>query len=201
MNVALYLRVSTSQQSTDLQQTELTGYAARMGWQVVEIYQDLGISGTKDRRLALSKLMADARMKRFDAVIVWKLDRMARSLAHLVQTVQSLDSYGVRFISLTENVDTDAKSPVGRLMLHLLGAFGQFERDLIVERVNAGVQEAKRQGKHCGRPVKVWRRDTASQMRSNGHSLKEISLALGVPISTLATFFQKGGVQKPDFSR
>lgn len=192
MNVAIYARVSTHGQSVDLQVTELQAYASRMGWTIAGTYLDEGVSGTKDKRPALDKLMNDARHKRFDTVLVWKLDRFGRSLSQLVQNVQLLDSYGVRFVSLTEGVDTDNKNPVGKLMLHLFAAFAEFERNLIVERVNAGITEAKRQGKHCGRPAKVFRRDEAVRLRAEGHSFRTIAKMLDVPVMTVSDAVRKG---------
>lgn len=197
LRVGIYGRVSTREQSVDLQVSELTAYAGRMGWTVVSTYLDEGVSGTKDKRPALDKLMEDARLRRFDAVLVWKLDRFGRSLPQLVQNVQLLDGYGVRFVSLTESVDTDSKSPVGRLMLHLFAAFAEFERGLIVERVKAGVAEAQRQGKHCGRPARVFRRDEAIRLRQEGQSLREIARTLGVPFSTIADAVRKVATEVP----
>jgi putative DNA-invertase from lambdoid prophage Rac len=197
MNIAIYGRVSTDGQSTDLQVSELTAYAGRMGWTITETYLDKGVSGTKDKRPALDKLMEDARLRRFDAVLVWKLDRFGRSLSQLVHNVQLLDGYGVRFISLTENVDTDVKSPTGRLMLHLFAAFAEFERNLIVERVRAGVAEAQRKGKHCGRPAKVFRRDEAVQLRQEGLSYRAIAKKLGIAVMTVSDAVRKASPIAP----
>jgi putative DNA-invertase from lambdoid prophage Rac len=198
MNVALYARVSTASQSVDLQVTDLRAYSDRMGWTLAATYLDEGVSGAKDKRPALDKLMRDARLRRFDLVLVWKLDRFGRSLSQLVQNVQLLDSYGVRFISLTENIDTDIKNPTGRLMLHLFGAFAEFERSLIIERVRAGVAEAQRQGKHCGRPARVFRRDEAVRLRQEGHSYRDIAKLLDVPVTTVADLVRKVPVTKGD---
>jgi putative DNA-invertase from lambdoid prophage Rac len=197
MNIAIYGRVSTDGQSTDLQVSELTAYVGRMSWAIAETYLDKGVSGTKDKRPALDKLMDDARLRRFDAVLVWKLDRFGRSLSQLVHNVQLLDGYGVRFISLTENVDTDIKSPTGRLMLHLFAAFAEFERNLIVERVRAGVAEAQRRGKHCGRPAKVFRRDEAVQLRQEGLSYRAIAKKLGIAVMTVSDAVRKASPIAP----
>jgi DNA invertase Pin-like site-specific DNA recombinase len=110
------------------------------------------------KRPVLDRLLQDARLKKFDVVLVWKLDRFGRSLQHLIENVQTLDSAGIRFIVPSQNIDTDTRSPMGKFLMHIFGAFAEFERDLIVERVRAGVAEAKRQGKHCGRPARVLRR-------------------------------------------
>ncbi|HLG97179.1 MAG TPA: recombinase family protein [Bryobacteraceae bacterium] len=184
MTVALYARVSTQDQKCDLQLTELRGYAARSGWDVVE-YVDHGVSGTKRSRPALDRLMNDARLKKFGAVLVWKMDRFGRSLQQLVDNVQTLDRAGVRFIAVTQSIDTDERSPMGKFLMHLFAAFAEFERDLIVERVKAGVAEAKRQGKHCGRPVRVFRRDRVAQMRAEGRSWRDIAWELKLPVTTV----------------
>lgn len=194
MNVVAYCRVSTADQSTDLQVTELTAYAARMNWTLTEVYQDQ-ISGSKDRRPGLDRLMEDARMRRFDAVLVWKLDRFGRSLSQLIDNVQKLDGYGVRFLSSTENIDTNHGSPIGKLMLHLFASFAEFERGLIRERVNAGVREAQRRGKHCGRPVRVFRRDEALRLKSEGMSLRQIAKLLNVPVMTISDAVRKACLQ------
>jgi DNA invertase Pin-like site-specific DNA recombinase len=166
-----------------------------MGWAVAETYVDAGVSGTRDKRPALDKLMLDSRLKRFDAVVVWKLDRFGRSLSQLVNNVQALDGYGVRFISMTEGIDTNVKSPVGRLMLNLFASFAEFERALIVERVNAGIREAQRKGVHTGRPQRVFRRDEALRLKEQGHSYRQIAKLLGVPLMTVSDAVRKGHPQ------
>lgn len=179
---AIYVRVSTLDQNDDLQFTELRGYCARMGWQVVEYSEK--VSSAK-KRPELARMMADARLKKFDVVLVWKLDRFARSMQQLIANIQLLDSFGVRFVALTQGIDTDKQNPASRLMLHILGAVAEFERGIILERVRAGVAEAKRQGKHCGRPVKVFRRDQAARMRKAGLSWREVARKMGVPVTTV----------------
>lgn len=190
MIAAIYARVSTADQKCDLQLTELRGYAERSNWEAVE-YVDQGVSGTKRSRPALDRLMHDARMKKFAVVLVWKLDRFGRSLQHLVENVQTLDQAGVRFVAVTQSIDTDQRSPMGKFLLHLFAAFAEFERDLIVERVKAGVAEAKRQGKHCGRPARVFRRDRVAEMRSQGKSWRAIAWELKLPVTTV-----RDGVRK-----
>jgi DNA invertase Pin-like site-specific DNA recombinase len=184
ITAAIYVRVSTLDQKHDLQLTELRDYAARNGWDVTE-YSDK-MSGTKARRPGLDRLMEDARMKRFDVLMVWKMDRFGRSLKDLITNILLLDGYGIRFIALTQAIDTDKKNPASRFMMHILAAVAEFEREMIVERVRAGVAEAQRQGKHCGRPKKIFRRDQALAMRAAGKSLRAIAKALEVPLSTVA---------------
>lgn len=184
MIAAIYARVSTEDQHCEMQLTELRGYASRMGWEAVEYVEKAsGKAGSK--RPVLERLMNDARLRRFDIVLVWKLDRFGRSVPEFVERVQRLDTAGVRFIAVTQGIDTDGKSPTGKLLMHILAAIAEFERDLIRERVRAGVAEARRRGKHCGRPKKVFRRDEAAEMRARGLSWRKIEAALGVPQATL----------------
>jgi putative DNA-invertase from lambdoid prophage Rac len=185
MIAAVYARVSSEDQNCAMQLTELGGYLERQGWAGLEYVEKAsGKAGSK--RPALAQLLADARMKRFDAVVVWKLDRFGRSLHHLIENIQLLDSLGIRFIAPTQGIDTDNRSPVGRLLLHIMGAFAEFERALIIERVKTGVSEAKKQGKHCGRPRKIFRRDEALAMRAQGASLRAIAKAFGIGLGTAA---------------
>jgi DNA invertase Pin-like site-specific DNA recombinase len=178
----MYIRVSSQDQNHDMQGTELRGYAERMGWQVVEYPEKMSAA---KRRPALERLMEDARLRRIDIVLVWKLDRFARSLKQLMDNITLLDSYGVRFICMTQGVDTDRQNPAGRLMMQIFGAFAEFERSLIIERVRSGMAEAKRQGRHVGRPAPIWRRDEAFALREKGCSFREIAAKLGRPESSI----------------
>jgi DNA invertase Pin-like site-specific DNA recombinase len=130
MRAALYARVSTTDQTTENQVIELRSYADARGWTVAE-YIDNGISGTKERRPALDRLLADARRRRFDVLIVWRLDRLGRDLKHLIMTLDEMTALGIGFTSLNEGIDTG--TPAGRLQLHLLAAIAEFERARIVE--------------------------------------------------------------------
>lgn len=182
VTAAIYVRVSTLDQNDALQYTEIRDYCKRMGWDTVEYAEK---ASSVKRRAELARLMGDARLKKFDVVLVWKLDRFARSMLQLINNIQLLDSFGVRFIALTQGIDTDRNNPASRLMLHILGAVAEFERGIIVERVRSGVTEAKRQGKHCGRPVKIFRRDLALRMRADGKSWRVIARKLGESVSTV----------------
>ena len=124
-----------------MQLRELREYAARRGWQVVEVYTDAGVSGARDSRPALNRLMADACRRKFDSVLVWKLDRFGRSLRHLINALAELEALGVAFISLGDNLDLG--TPSGRLMFQIIGAMAEFERALIQERVKAGLRNAR----------------------------------------------------------
>jgi putative DNA-invertase from lambdoid prophage Rac len=182
---ALYARVSTSDQDCSLQLQELREYVQRRGWHIIEEYIDVGISGAKASRPALDRLMADAAKHRFDAVLVYKLDRFGRSVLNLSQSLATLDSYGVRFIAVSQGLDTDHANPTSRLLLNILASVAAFELELIRERTLAGVRAARAKGKPIGRPRRVWRRDEAIRLRAEGHSWRKISATLGVPVKTI----------------
>src|SRR5436309_14601369 len=145
--VAVYARVSTSNghQDPEMQLLELREYAERRSWTIAAEYVDHGISGSKESRPALNRLMADAQRRKFDAVLVWKIDRWGRSLKHLVTSLADLDAVGVAFISLQDNLDLT--TPSGRLMFQIIGAMAEFERSLITERVRAGLRNARKIGR------------------------------------------------------
>jgi putative DNA-invertase from lambdoid prophage Rac len=183
ITAAIYVRVSSVDQNDDLQFEELRSHARRMGWSTVEYVEK--ISAVKIRP-ELNRMMADARLRKFDIVVVWKLDRFARSLRQLIDNIQLLDSYGIRFIAQTQGIDTDKNNPASRLMLHILGAVAEFERGLITERVRAGVKEAQRRGKHCGRPKRIYKRAHLVELRASGLSLRAIAAKTGLPLTTVA---------------
>ncbi|EMR75595.1 site-specific recombinase, DNA invertase Pin [Thermoplasmatales archaeon SCGC AB-540-F20] len=151
MKVAIYVRVSKEDQHPENQILELTEYAeSRKDIKgIYHTYVDK-ISGVKDSRPALNELMMDARERKFDAVLVWKLDRLGRSLQHLIQIIQEWNNLGIQFICKTQDIDTT--KPSGELIFHIFGAIAQFERKLIIERINLGLERARKQGKHLGRP-------------------------------------------------
>jgi putative DNA-invertase from lambdoid prophage Rac len=182
MLAAIYARVSTKKQEYEMQLTELREYASRMGWETVEYSEK---ASSVKRRPEFERLLEDARLKRFAVVLVWKVDRFGRSLQDFLKNVLTLDSYGVRFISVTQSIDTDRRDPMAKFVLGLFGLLAEFERGMIIERVNAGIAEAKRQGKHCGRPKRMFRRDEVERMRRDGISWRAIARELGVPESTL----------------
>jgi DNA invertase Pin-like site-specific DNA recombinase len=175
----MYARVSTADQTAENQLLQLRVYVQARGWSATE-YVDC-ISGSKDRRPELDRLIADAKRRRIDTLVVWKLDRLGRSLKHLVMLLDELQSLGVAFVSLGESIDTG--TPAGRLQLHLLAAVAQFERERIVERVKAGLERARTQGKRLGRPraaLPIERLQAAI-----GLSLTEAAAALGVSRATI----------------
>lgn len=177
---ALYVRVSTSEQSTNAQESELKTYAANRGWAITRVYADK-ISGTKDNRPALQELMADCRKRKVDVVLVWKFDRFARSLRHLVTALEEFKRSRIDFISATEGVDTTV--PSGELVFQIFGAIAQFERSLISERVKAGLAEAIRNGRAVGRPP-IKRLGTLEvkairAARKKGATLRELARKFG----------------------
>ena len=182
--VAVYSRVSTHHgQDPELQLRELREYTASRGMTIVQEYTDVGYSGSKESRPALNQLMADARRRRFDAVLVWKLDRFGRSLRHLVNALAELEALGLSFISLRDNLDLS--TPSGRLMFQIIGAMAEFERSLIQERVKAGLRNAKAKGQRLGRPRVVVDKAAINAMRASGASWRTISKKLGIGLGTV----------------
>jgi DNA invertase Pin-like site-specific DNA recombinase len=175
---ALYVRVSTNDQSTSAQESELRECAQSRGWLVHRIYADKGVSGAKTQRPALTQLFEDCRKRAVDVVLVWKFDRFARSLKQLVGALDEFRSLGVEFCSLQESVDTSI--PTGELVFQIFGAIAQFERSLIAERVKAGIAQAKRDGKRVGRkPLKEFSKDEIQRIieahARGGKSAREIA--------------------------
>jgi DNA invertase Pin-like site-specific DNA recombinase len=183
IRVALYARVSTcnGQQDPELQLRELREYAKLRGLTIVGEYVDR-ISGSKDSRPALNQLMADASQRKFDAVLVWKLDRFGRSLRHLVNALAELEALGLTFISLRDNLDLS--TPSGRLMFQIIGAMAEFERSLIQERVKAGLRNAKAKGRRLGRPRADINEREVLALRKSGASWRTIAEKLGVGLGT-----------------
>ena len=150
MRCAIYARVSTSEQTCDNQLIELRRYVEARGWTGTE-FVDSGVSGTKDRRPALDALMKDAKRRRFDVLVVWRLDRLGRNLKHLVTLLEDVQAVGIAFVSLGEGID--CTTAAGRLQLHVLAALAEFERARIAERVRAGLARVRASGKRLGRPA------------------------------------------------
>jgi DNA invertase Pin-like site-specific DNA recombinase len=183
MRAALYARVSTlNGQHPEMQLNELREYASRRGWQIAGEYVDEGVSGSKESRPELNRLMGDSRRRQFDIVLVWKVDRFGRSLKHLVNALADLDAYGVAFASLKDNLDLS--TPSGRLMFQIIGAMAEFERALIQERVRAGLQNARRSGKTLGRPRRIVDIGRISRMKAEGQSLRSIASKLDIGYGT-----------------
>ena len=176
---ALYARVSTLDQEPENQLAELRRYVAARDWVAIE-YVDQGVSGAKDRRPALDRLVADARRRQVDTGVVWRLDRLGRSLKHLVTLLDEFHAVGVGFVSLGEGIDLH--TPAGRLQLHILAALAEFERARIAERVAAGLARARQNGTRLGRPEKVVPESVLGSVR--GLSVREAARRLGVSPAT-----------------
>lgn len=180
LRAAIYARVSTSDQTCENQLLEVNRYTAARGWTAAE-YVDRGISGAKDRRPALDSLLADARRRRFDVLVVWRLDRLGRNLKHLVTLLEEMQALGIAFVSLAEGID--ATTPAGKLQMHILAAIAEFERARIAERVRAGLARARAQGQRLGRrPHRISDDDLD---RVGSLSTRKAAAALGVPASVL----------------
>ncbi len=183
--IALYCRVSTSDQSTDSQILDLRRYVSERGWTTFNEYCDNGISGTKDSRPALNELMNDAKKRRFDVVLVWRFDRFARSTRHLINALEEFKNLRIDFVSYQENIDTS--SPLGGAIFTIISAVAQLERDIIAERVKAGLRNAVEAGKQLGRP-----RGTSldieaiHRLKSEGLSVREIAKQVGTSKTTVS---------------
>ncbi len=180
--VAIYARVSTDDQDESLQLTALREMVAQRGWELKAEYVDHGVS-SRDVRPQLEKLMRDAHKRRFDVVAVWKFDRFARSTRELVFALEQFQALGIDFVSVTQAIDTSG--PMGKLVFSVLAAIAEFERELIRERVVAGMREAQRQGKHCGRPARKFDVAKAAALRGTGLSWRKLAAATGVPVHLL----------------
>jgi DNA invertase Pin-like site-specific DNA recombinase len=184
MKTAIYARVSTGNgnQHPEMQLREIRSYAKRRGWAVTREYIDEGISGMKESRPELNKLLADAHLRRFDAVVCWRFDRFARSVSHLLRALETFKALGIEFVSLSEQVDTT--TPTGKMVFTVLGAVAELERNLIAERVRAGLRNARAKGKILGRPRKIANSDDINRLRAQGASWRAVGTALGVSAAT-----------------
>jgi DNA invertase Pin-like site-specific DNA recombinase len=180
VKAAIYARVSTFGQEPENQLQELRRYVDARGWTAVE-YTDRGVSGSKDNRPALDQMLTDAKRRRFDVLVCWRLDRLGRNLRHLVTLIEELQSLGVAFASLGEGIDFS--TPAGKLQLHILAALAEFERGRIRERVMAGLHRAKAQGRRLGRPKSTIPVDRVHDVRNL--PIDEAADALGVSRSTV----------------
>jgi DNA invertase Pin-like site-specific DNA recombinase len=176
----LYARVSTLHQGQDpeLQSREIREYCQRRGWPLVGEYVDAGISGAKERRPQLDRLIADAHKRKFEVIVVWRFDRFARSVSHLLRALETFRALGIEFVSLSEQIDTS--TPTGKMIFTVLGAVAELERSLIAERVRAGLRNAKAKGKRLGRPTKHLNPAQITALRAQGASWRRIGAQLGV---------------------
>ena len=174
--VAVYVRVSTKDQSVDMQLNDLERYSRERGLNVFKVYEDSGISGTKETRPALSELMSDAKKKKFDMVLVWRFDRFARSTKHLVNSLHEFRHLGIDFISFQENIDTS--SPLGEAIFTIISAMSTLERDIIAERVKGGLRKARDKGKQLGRPNNDIDVNKVIEYKEQGMSIRDIAKSL-----------------------
>ncbi|MBI3725133.1 recombinase family protein [bacterium] len=188
--VAIYARVSTLDQDPENQLRELRSYVERRGWTLVGEFVDRGVSGAKDRRPALDRLISDARKRKIDCIAVWALDRLGRSLRHLVNLVADFEALGVDLVAYTQPIDTT--TPAGKLTFQVLGAVAEFERSMIRERVRAGVAKAKASGKRLGRPRAAIDLAGARQRIEGGESLRSVARSLGTNHVTLRRALRRG---------
>jgi DNA invertase Pin-like site-specific DNA recombinase len=182
---AVYARVSTIGHGQDpsMQTRELSEYCVRRGWTMFGSYVDNGVSGKKDSRPALNRLMADAHARRFDVVVCWRFDRFSRSVSHLCRALETFNALDIQFVSLCEQVDTN--TPTGKLVFTILGAVAEGERNLIAERVRSGLKNAKAKGKRLGRPRKTVDVDRINSLRAAGRSWRTIAGMVGLSVGTV----------------
>src|ERR1700722_1961385 len=176
----LYSRVSTLHhgQDPEVQSREIREYCQRRGWALVGEYVDAGISGAKERRPELDRLIADAHKRRFEVIVVWKFDRFARSVSHLLRALENFRALGIEFVSLSEQIDTS--TPTGKMIFTVLGAVAELERSLIAERVRAGLRNAKAKGRKLGRPSKRVNPTQIAALRAQGLTWRAIGKQLGI---------------------
>lgn len=175
----LYARVSTNNgQDPEVQSREIREYCQRRGWPLVGEYVDTGISGAKERRPQLDRLIADAHKRKFEVVVVWKFDRFARSVSHLLRALENFRALGIEFVSLSEQIDTS--TPTDKMIFTVLGAVAELERSLIAERVRAGLRNAKAKGRKLGRPPKRVNPTQIVALRAQGLPWRTVGARLGV---------------------
>jgi DNA invertase Pin-like site-specific DNA recombinase len=187
--VAIYARVSTTNHGQDvsMQTRELRQFAEARGWTVAGEYIDAGVSGAKDSRPELNRLMADAHKRRFDVVCVWRFDRFARSVSHLLRALETFKALGIDFVSFSEQMDTS--TPAGKMVFTVLGAVAELERSLTVERVRAGLRNARAKGKTLGRPRVIVDAAKIAKLRASGASWQTITSQLGISAGTAKRAF------------
>src|SRR5467141_1680733 len=191
IRAAIYARVSTTHHGQDvsLQTRELQQFADARGWQVFGEYLDEGISGAKDSRPELNRLMTDAHKRRFDVVCVWRFDRFARSVSHLLRALETFKALGIDFVSYSEQMDTT--TPTGKMVFTVLGAVAELERSLIAERVRAGLRNARAKGKTLGRPRVAVDAARIAALRAQGFSWAKIGRHLGASEGTIRNVAQR----------
>jgi DNA invertase Pin-like site-specific DNA recombinase len=187
---AIYARVSTDKQKVDMQLNELREFVTRSGWTIYQEYIDQSFTGVNTNRPAFLAMMKAAKKRKFDVLVVWKLDRLSRSLKDLINTLDELGSCGIDFVAYDNNLDTS--TPTGKLVFQIVGAVAEFEKDIIKERVIAGLANAKIKGKRLGRPaIPEAIYEKARIMRTEGFSFRKIGVTLRVNEGTIRKRFKK----------
>jgi len=209
VNAAIYARVSTTDkgQNTEVQLSALRPFCSIRNWEYTE-YIDEGVSGAKESRPAFNRLMTDAQQRKIDVIVVWKLDRFSRSLRHLVNTLNDLQSLGIDFVSYSEHLDFT--TPTGKLMVNIIAAFAQFERDLMSERIKAGMQHVKSKGKHVGRkpiaPVDIKKViDDYEKAKESSHPISVRAIAKRTKMTkstvhTILNLYKQGKIDRDGYS-
>ncbi|MHA2218935.1 MAG: recombinase family protein [Candidatus Hodarchaeales archaeon] len=188
--VAIYARVSTDKQKVDMQLNELRSFVKRSGWKIYKEFIDEGYTGSNTKRPAFNEMISESRKRKFDILLVWKLDRLSRSLKDLINTLDELSDLGINFISYDNNLDTT--TPTGKLVFQIIGAVAEFEKDIIRERVVAGLENARQKGKRLGRPtISNYTQEKAKDLRKQGLSFRKIEKQLGVGEGTLRKKLKK----------
>lgn len=201
MHVAVYCRVSTLEQSVQMQLADLRRYCEQRGWSIRTEYIDAGVSGMKDRRPGLDQLMNDARKRHFQVVVCWRFDRFARSTKHLIVALEEFNHLGIDFISYQENIDTS--SPLGKALFTIVGAIAELERNIIVERIKGGLRSAKENGRRLGRPPlnEPMLLKTILTMRAKGLSFAKIAEALKLSKSFVHKTYRISSLQDIESTR
>jgi DNA invertase Pin-like site-specific DNA recombinase len=190
VKAVLYVRVSTTdRQHPDVQIGELREYCQRRGWEIAGEYVDQGVSGAKEKRPQLDRMLAECRARRVDAVVVWRYDRFARSLKQLVNALDEFRTLGIEFVSLHDGCDTTTAQ--GRLMFGIMASLAEFERELIRERVRAGLDAARARGKRLGRPRCEVDTTRIAELRAQGRSWRAIAGEIGIPAGTARAVYQR----------
>jgi DNA invertase Pin-like site-specific DNA recombinase len=186
MRAAVYARVSTSNhhQDPEVQLRDIRSFCQFKGWEIVETYVDKGVSGAKASRPALNRLMVDAAEKKFDAVVVWKFDRFARSAQHMLKALETFNSHGIAFASTTESIDTS--TPTGKMVFTVLAAVAEMERAITVERIHAGLRNARAKGRKPGVKRQEINVDQVRHRVDQGESVRQIAKDMGVSASLLS---------------
>jgi DNA invertase Pin-like site-specific DNA recombinase len=190
----LYMRVSTVDQHPETQLLDLRQMAAQRGYEIIQEYTDR-ISGVKAKRPGLDQMMADARHGRFDVVLVWASDRIARSVKHFLEVLDELNRLGIEYVSLRENIDTGG--PLGRAIIVIVAAIAELERSLIIERVRAGMRRAKLDGTHIGRNPLVLDHEAIRRERCQGQSLRKIAKGHRISAATVQRVLRKPPAPAP----